>query len=149
MRFEAFWSRTWSGRRYRAWSAVCRKDLATKHWYIHCRITYIEKRFKKLLLAVVTALRAWVWSLTFSSFVIRLLNPIMLVYFQRYLLVSTLARHALSAYPEPVHMHQCKSYFVIILCVFLCATYYITFDDVTKILHFPPYVLRDQFIPVL
>jgi len=25
----------------------------------------------------------------------------------------------------------------------------ITFDEVTKILHFPPYIVRDQFIPVL
>ena len=49
----------------------------------------------------------------------------MLVYCQRYLFVSTLAHHALSAYPEPVHMHQCNSYFVIILCVFLCAIYYL------------------------
>jgi hypothetical protein len=90
---------------------------------------YVVKRFKKPLLAVVTALRAWVWSLTFSSFVMRLLNPIMLGYCQRYLLVSTLTCNALSAYPEPVHMHQCNRYFVIALCVFLSATYYLRWGN--------------------
>jgi hypothetical protein len=147
MRFEAFWNKTWSGRRYRTWPAVFRKDRATKHWYIHCRILYIVKRFKKPLLAVVTAVGAWVWSLTFSSFVIRLLSHIMLVYCQRYLLVSALAHHARSAYPEPV---ICTSVTVTLFLFYASfSALLITFDEVTKVLHFPPYILRDQFIPVL
>jgi hypothetical protein len=71
----------------------------------------------------------------------------MLVYCQRYLLVSTLAHHARSAYPEPVRMHQCNM--TLLLSYTSFSVLLITFDEVTKILNFPQYILCDQIIPVL